>query len=252
MNKMETESQDAPLRFERMSFRYPAAEDVLRDIDFSIGRGSFVSLVGPSGCGKSTLLRLAAGVLSPVAGAVRRGQDSVGFVFQSPTLLPWRTVLDNVALPMELADVSRRERMERARRLVELVGLSDAAGRFPAQLSGGMRMRVSIARALSSRPRLLLMDEPFAALDDMTRSRLQEELLALREREEFATLFVTHNIAESVFLSDRVLCFSARPGRIVGEVGISRDVARDDEWRTDVRAAEKARAVSRLLHGGVP
>lgn len=237
------------VRFDAVGFRYPSGAEVLADIDFAVGRGQFVTLVGPSGCGKSTLLRLAAGSLDVSSGALHREPGAVGFVFQSPTLLPWRTVLDNVLLPMQLSGVPRRDRRDRARELVELVGLADASDRYPAQLSGGMKMRVSIARALSTRPRLLLMDEPFAALDDMTRSRLQEELLALRAREGFATLFVTHNIAESVFLSDLVLCFSSRPGRIVGGVAVPVDIARDDEWRTDHRAAETARSISRLLHG---
>lgn len=222
----------------------------LESLSFDLGVGEFVSLVGPSGCGKSTLLRLIAGLLDPSEGVLQvdRAQGT-GFVFQSPTLLPWRTVQDNVILPSELRGVSRTERKARAAELLSMVGLSDVAHRYPAQLSGGMRMRVSIARALADRPKLLLMDEPFAALDDMTRSRLQEELLDLRAKEGFSTLFVTHNISESVFLSDRVLCFSPRPGTIVGEVRVPDGIRRDDDWRTDSVAADLARSLSRILHG---
>ena len=229
---------------------FPQGTRSLQSVSLEVGVGEFVSLVGPSGCGKSTLLRLVAGLLAPSEGTLRvdRAQGT-GFVFQSPTLLPWRTVEDNVLLPSALRGVPRVERKSRARELLEMVGLSDVAGRFPAQLSGGMRMRVSIARALADRPRLLLMDEPFAALDDLTRSRLQEELLVLREREGFSTLFVTHNISESIFLSDRVLCFSPRPGRIVGEVSVPPGIRRDDDWRTDSVAADLSRVLVRLLHG---
>lgn len=247
---METMSQIGSVSAQGIGHVFPQGTRSLESVSFAVGAGEFVSLVGPSGCGKSTLLRLVAGLLEPSEGALdvdRAG--GTGFVFQSPTLLPWRTVEDNVLLPSELRGVPRADRKARARELLAMVGLSDVATRFPAQLSGGMRMRVSIARALADRPRLLLMDEPFAALDDMTRSRLQEELLVLREREGFSTLFVTHNISESIFLSDRVLCFSPRPGRIVGEVRIPSGVRRDDDWRTDSVAADLARSLARLLHG---
>lgn len=247
---METMSQIGSVSARDIGHVFPQGTRSLESVSFEVGTGEFVSLVGPSGCGKSTMLRLVAGLLEPSEGAleVDRAQGT-GFVFQSPTLLPWRTVEDNVLLPSELRGVPRVERKSRAKELLEMVGLSDVATRFPAQLSGGMRMRVSIARALADRPKLLLMDEPFAALDDMTRSRLQEELLVLREREGFSTLFVTHNISESVFLSDRVLCFSPRPGRIVGEVLVPPGIRRDDDWRTDSVAADLARSLSRLLHG---
>jgi len=247
---METQSQIGLVDAHELGHVFPQGTRSLEAVSLKVQAGEFVSLVGPSGCGKSTLLRLVAGLLAPTEGrlVVERGQG-VGFVFQSPTLLPWRTVEDNVLLPTELAGISKSIRRERAGELLSMVGLADVATRFPAQLSGGMKMRVSIARALSTRPKLLLMDEPFAALDDMTRSRLQEELLSLREREGFSTVFVTHNIAESVFLSDRVLCFSSRPGRIVGEIAVP-GVERDDDWRTDSRAAETARAIAHLLHGG--
>lgn len=229
---------------------FPQGTRSLESTSFEVGAGEFVSLVGPSGCGKSTMLRLVAGLLAPTEGSLEVDRaHGTGFVFQSPTLLPWRTVEDNVLLPSQLRGVPRGERNARAGELLEMVGLSDVARRFPAQLSGGMRMRVSIARALAGRPRLLLMDEPFAALDDMTRSRLQEELLVLRGREGFSTLFVTHNISESIFLSDRVLCFSPRPGRIVGEVVVPDGIRRDEDWRTDSVAADLARTLARVLHG---
>jgi len=252
---METNSQTLPVRLDGVDFRYGSGTLALEGIDLALRKGEFVSLVGPSGCGKSTLLRIVAGLLKPSSGLVSRrdgGGSMTGFVFQSPTLLPWRTVVDNVTLPLELAGMGRRERLERAKSLLDLVGLSEFARNFPAQLSGGMKMRVSIARAISGKPSLLLLDEPFAALDDMTRSRLQEELLALREREGFATLFVTHNVSESVFLSDRVLCFSPRPGRIVGEIGVPFGTTRDPELRTDAHAAELAREISHRLREAHP
>lgn len=241
------------LALEGLAHAYADGTRSIVGVDLALTPGEFVALVGPSGCGKSTLLRLVAGLLRPDAGTLRGvHRRQIGFVFQSPTLLPWRTVADNVGLPLELRGTSAPERASRVGEMLRLVGLEEWGGRFPAQLSGGMRMRVSIARALVARPRLLLMDEPFAALDDMTRSRLQEELLALREREGFATLFVTHNVAESVFLADRVLCLSARPGRILGEVRVPFGTSRDPELRTDARAADLCRRVSRLLAEAAP
>jgi len=245
---METQSQSGVAGFRGLGHVFPDGTRSVSEIGFELRPREFVSLVGPSGCGKSTLLRLLAGLLQPTEGSIHRQPGvGIGFVFQSPVLLPWRTVADNVALPAQLAGQGRRQRAGRVAELLDLVGLSAVADRFPAQLSGGMRMRVSIARALSTRPGLLLMDEPFAALDDITRSRLQEELLALRAREGFATLLVTHNIAEAVFLSDRVLSLSGRPARVLAATDVPFGEIRDPDLRTDPRSAALAREIGRNL-----
>ena len=240
-----------------LDYRFSSGTEALHGVDFSLSPGEFVSLVGPSGCGKSTLLRLVAGLLPVKPGALtidgaapasaRGTEHRCGFVFQSPTLLPWRSVEANLTLPLELEGVPKTRSRETAADWLSRVGLSDFAKAYPAQLSGGMRMRVSIARALASRPQILLMDEPFAALDDLTRGRLQEELLALREREGFTTLFVTHNVSEAVFLSDRVLVLSARPGRVIGTVSIPFGPRRDPDLRGEPEFAHLVRSVTHLL-----
>ncbi|GGF03598.1 nitrate/sulfonate/bicarbonate ABC transporter ATP-binding protein [Aliidongia dinghuensis] len=188
--------------------------------------GEFLSLVGPSGCGKSTALRLIAGLIPPSDGQVRwdggerpRPGD-IGFVFQEPTLMPWARVLANVTLPLRLARLARAEAEARARDALALVGLEGFERAFPRELSGGMRMRVSIARALVMRPRLLLMDEPFAALDEITRLKLNDDLLALWAERGLAIVFVTHSVYESVYLSNRIAIMAARPGRIVAELPV--------------------------------
>lgn len=201
----------------------------LRAVSFSIKRGEFVSLVGPSGCGKSTLLRLVAGLAAPSAGRLtvagqspRKAREAlrVSFVFQDATLLPWRSSLRNVALPLELAGVGRADRHQRAAVGLQRVGLGDFLQSRPRQLSGGMRMRVSLARALVTQPELLLLDEPFGALDDLTRQALGEELLGLWSERHWTALFVTHNIAEAAFLSTRILVIGPRPGTIVADVPV--------------------------------
>lgn len=247
----------ALIQARNLDFRFPSGTVALSGVDFDLSAGEFVSLVGPSGCGKSTLLRLVAGLLPVSSGSLtidgadpkasRGGKHRCGFVFQSPTLLPWRTVEANLALPLELDGIPRVRSREIAAGWLSRVGLSDFAEAYPAQLSGGMRMRVSIARALASRPQILLMDEPFAALDDLTRGHLQEELLALREREGFTTLFVTHNVSEAVFLSDRVLALSARPGRVVGTVTVPFGARRDPDLRGEPGFAHLVRAATHLL-----
>ncbi|MEK7391160.1 MAG: ABC transporter ATP-binding protein [Fibrobacterota bacterium] len=241
------------------SLKFPSGTQALRGMDIDIAQGEFVSLVGPSGCGKSTFLRLVAGLLTASEGSIsvagqnptsaRRGLHPCGFVFQSPNLLPWRTVLDNILLPLELDGVARPERETRARMWLDRVGLTDFAKAWPAQLSGGMRMRVSIARALASQPRILLMDEPFAALDDITRGRLQEDLLRLRTSEGFTTIFVTHNVAEAAFLSDRVAVVSARPGRIAARTTVEFAQPRDADLRGEPAFAAKVREIGQLLSG---
>ncbi|MFC6023521.1 ABC transporter ATP-binding protein [Plantactinospora solaniradicis] len=207
----------------------PDEVTALAGIDLTVGPGEFVSLIGPSGCGKSTLLRLVADLVAPTGGTVMvaerparraRRDRAYGIAFQQSGLLDWRTVSRNVELPLEVRGWSRRERQARARELLELVGLADFAGHYPDQLSGGMQQRVAIARALAGDPPLLLMDEPFGALDEMTRERLQDELLRICARTGTSTLFVTHSIPEAVYLSDRVVVMSARPGRIVEIVDV--------------------------------
>jgi NitT/TauT family transport system ATP-binding protein len=207
----------------------PGEVVALTDIDLAIEPGQLVSLIGPSGCGKSTLLRLIADLIEPTGGTVtvagksaRRARldQEYGIVFQQAGLFEWRTVARNVELPLELRGVGRAQRRDRAREMLELVGLGDFAGHHPAQLSGGMQQRVAIARALAVHPPLLLMDEPFGALDEMTRERLQAELLAICARTGTTTVFVTHSIPEAVFLSDRVVVMSARPGRITDVIPI--------------------------------
>ena len=197
---------------EGLAKQFPSGVEALRDLNLEISRGQFVSIVGPSGCGKSTFLRLVAGLDAPTSGELRvDGHDPLGlaFVFQDATLLPWRSVAHNITLPLELR---REDADERVAQTLALVGLTDFAAAYPAQLSGGMRMRVSIARALVTRPQILLLDEPFGALDEITRQRLNEELLHLWQEDRWTGLFVTHNVSEAVFLSQRVLVMSARPG----------------------------------------
>ncbi len=226
-----------------VSLTFASGTTALAGISLAVEEGEFVSIVGPSGCGKSTLLRLVAGLLPPTAGAVtvdgipapdaRARRNDVAFVFQSPTLLPWRTVEKNIRLPFELngRHVPAADRRERIDEVLELVGLADFRRAYPHQLSGGMQMRVSIARALVTRPRLLLLDEPFGALDDITRIGLNEELLALWERDQVTALFVTHNVTEAVFLGSRVLVMRARPGRFVADHTIPFPHPRDPDLR---------------------
>ena len=216
-----------------------------------IGEGEFVSLLGPSGCGKSTALRIVAGLAEPSAGRViwqgeRRPQD-IGFVFQEPTLLPWGTVFDNIFLPLRLAGETRAGAQARIAEAIELVGLGGFAGAYPRQLSGGMRMRVSIARALVTRPRLLLLDEPFAALDEITRFKLNDDLLALRESQGWTVIFVTHSTFESVFLSTRVVVMTSRPGRISAELAVDLAYPRTAGLRVEAAYTEHCRTVSDLL-----
>lgn len=259
---MEVAVQSPLIQARGLEHRFPNGTLAVSGVDFSVQAGEFVSLVGPSGCGKSTLLRLVAGLLPVDKGSLRVGEDGSnrpgqygirrGFVFQSPNLLPWRTVEGNLLLPLELEGIARQEAKERAREWISRVGLSDFAKAWPAELSGGMKMRASIARALASQPRILLMDEPFAALDDIVRSNLQEELLALRAREGFVTLFVTHNVSEAVFLSDRVLVLSPRPGRVVGSVTVPFGPDRSPDLRGDPEFARLTRSVAHVLREAAP
>lgn len=239
-----------------VSKRFRNAAVALEDISLTVQRGEFVTLLGPSGCGKSTLLKLVSG-LSPVTdGAVtvngmtpENAREIMSFIFQDPTLLPWRTVEANVGLGLELEHAAREARKDRVAGMLKLVGLQDAAQRYPRQLSGGMKMRVSIARALISRPRILLMDEPFAALDEMTRDRLNEELLRLYTEQKWTVLFVTHSVAEAVFLSTRVIVLAPHPGRIAHQVAIDLPWPRTEETRESEAFEDTVTRVSRLLRG---
>jgi NitT/TauT family transport system ATP-binding protein len=221
------------------------------DLHIRVRRGEFVSVVGPSGCGKSTLLRLASGLEVPSIGTVRVSSDRVGYVFQDATLLPWRTVARNVEFLAELEGVPRAERRRRAAEAIRLVGLDGFEHARPAVLSGGMRMRASLARSLVLDPDLFLFDEPFGALDEMSRERMNDEVLALFAARRFAALFVTHSVVEAVYLSTRVAVMSARPGRIVGEVAVPFPYPRDPSLRFDPAFGRTAEAVSDLLRARV-
>jgi NitT/TauT family transport system ATP-binding protein len=230
----------------------------LSDVDLVVGDGEFVSLIGPSGCGKSTLLRLIADLTPPTAGTVTvagqpaataRRKQEYGIAFQQAGLFEWRTVLRNVELPLELRGMNRADRKARALEMLDLVGLGDFTGHYPAQLSGGMQQRVAIARALAVSPPLLLMDEPFGALDEMTRERLQTELLGICTKTGTSTVFVTHSISEAVFLSQRVVVMSPRPGRITTAIDIDLP-SRDDAVRQSEEYFAAVTSVRRALRGG--
>jgi NitT/TauT family transport system ATP-binding protein len=238
---------DVALSFDHVSKVFPDGTRALDDVGIKVQSGEMVSIVGPSGCGKSTMLRLASRLTAPSAGEIRVGHGNLGYVFQDATLLPWRTVQSNVELLAELAGVGRIERAKLAAQAIELTGLSGFEHHRPRSLSGGMRMRVSLARALTMRPRIFLFDEPFGALDEITRERLNGELLGLFERERFAGLFVTHSVSEAAFLASRVLVMSARPGRMVAEVAVPFAYPRPPELRFDPHFARIAGEISARL-----
>ncbi|MFV0252148.1 MAG: ABC transporter ATP-binding protein [Beutenbergiaceae bacterium] len=236
------------------------AVQALAGVNLEVAAGEFVSLIGPSGCGKSTLMRLIADLDSATSGeltvfgktpAQARNDQDYGIAFQQAGLLPWRTVAGNIALPLEVHGIDAGQRKTRVAELAEMVGLSDFTDSYPDQLSGGMQQRVAIARSLAEQPRLLLMDEPFGALDEMTRERMQAELSRIVTETGAAVVFVTHSIPEAVFLSDRVIVMSARPGRITGTVttGIGREVARDEALRETAGFFQKVTQVREALHG---
>ena len=231
---------------------------VLSPLTLQIQKGEFVTLIGASGCGKSTLLKLISGLTAPSVGTVlvdgltpANAREMVSFIFQDPTLLPWRTVLQNVCLGLELEGVGRERRRKSAETLLELVGLDSVAAAYPRELSGGMRMRVSIARAMATNPRLLLMDEPFAALDEMTRDRLNEELLRLRAEQKWTAVFVTHSVSEAVFLSTRIVVLAPNPGRIHATFFIEPDIPRTAALRTapefDLMVGQVSRSLREAL-----
>jgi NitT/TauT family transport system ATP-binding protein len=242
-----------------VSKRYGNAPAVLDAVDLYVLKEEFVTLIGPSGCGKSTVLKLISGLTAPSSGTVRvdgmtstNAREIVSYIFQDATLLPWRTVRQNVALGLELEGVSKVRRAERTTELLELVGLGHVANAYPRELSGGMKMRASIARALATSPRLLLMDEPFAALDEMSRDRLNEELLRLRAEQNWTGIFVTHSVAEAVFLSTRIVVLAPNPGRICAMLPVNLPWPRTAALRETLEFEALVAQVSHELRGAVP
>src|SRR5262245_35439281 len=230
---------------------FPNGVVALDGLDLDVRPGEFLALLGPSGCGKSTALRLIAGLGAPTSGRIDWGrgdtQRDIGFVFQEPTLMPWATEFDNVFLPLRLAGVARSDAVPRVTEALARVGLSEFANVYPRELSGGMRMRASIARALVTQPRLLLMDEPFAALDEITRFRLNDDLLALWQSLGKTVVFVTHSVFESVYLSTRIVVMTPRPGRVFAELAIDAPFPRDARFRTSAEYVSACRVASDAL-----
>jgi NitT/TauT family transport system ATP-binding protein len=226
---------------------YPNGTQALLPVNLNVKAGEFITLLGPSGCGKSTLLKMVAGLLAPSAGQVLLTDQSLSFVFQEATLMPWASVLANVRLPLDLAGVPRALADARVQSALLLVGLEKFANSLPRELSGGMQMRVSIARGLVTQPKLLLMDEPFGALDEITRNRLDGELLALWQAQKLTVIFVTHSIHEAVFLSNRVLVMAARPGRIVEEFSIDEPYPRGPDFRVSTDFSRYAKRLQDSL-----
>ncbi len=234
---------------EGVSRRFRTGFLALDGVDLTIGAGEMVAVVGPSGCGKSTLLKIIAGLLTPTGGRVDfgGGRPEIGYVFQDAHLLPWRTTVRNVELFLEVDGVRKPQRRDRARAALRLVGLADFEDSYPAELSGGMKMRVSLARTLATDPQLMLFDEPFAALDEITRNRLNNDLIRLQRDQGVTGVFVTHSIGEAVFLADRVEVMSPAPGRIVGVVDVPFGDDRRAALRTSAEFAEVARDVSEIM-----
>jgi NitT/TauT family transport system ATP-binding protein len=232
--------------------RFPDGTEALDGIDLRVGPGQFLSVVGPSGCGKSTLLRIAAGLEQATSGSVQVPTDQIAYVFQDPTLLPWRSVQANVELLGELRGLPKDERRRRADDAIRLVALDEFTDNLPRTLSGGMRMRVSLARSLTLQPELFLLDEPFGTLDEITRERLNDELLQLFLTQRFAALFITHSVTEAVYLSSQVVVLSARPGRVLDRFEVPFDYPRAPELRFDPVFVKIAARVSACLRGARP
>ncbi len=244
------------LALRRVGKTFPNSVVALDELDLEVREGEFLSLLGPSGCGKSTALRLIASLSEPSRGEVvwssdarepGRNSHAIGFVFQEPTLMPWATVFANVFLPLRLEGIDERTATLRIARVLDRVGLADFAGTYPRELSGGMRMRVSLARALVTDPELLLMDEPFAALDEITRFRLNNDLLSLWRALGKTVVFVTHSVFESVYLSNRIVVMTPRPGRVFAEIAIDAPYPRDESFRTSAEYAGYCRKTSQAL-----
>jgi NitT/TauT family transport system ATP-binding protein len=241
------EAATALLDFHQIEMTFPNGTVALRDVDLTVSRGEFVSVVGPSGCGKSTLLRIASGLETCSAGRATVRTEQVGYIFQDATLLPWRTVRQNVELIAELKGLPSAARAEKAAKVIDLVGLSGFEDNLPRQLSGGMKMRTSVARSLIMDPELFLFDEPFGALDEITRERLNDELLKLFTEQHFAGLFITHSVSEAVYLSTKVIVMSGRPGTVVAQFDIPFPMPRDPDIRFTAEFAELTGKVSRAL-----
>jgi len=250
-NQSSASSAGGPLAaFRRVAKSFPNGVTALDGLDFTVRAGEFLSLLGPSGCGKSTALRLLAGLAEPSQGDILwhgTGPREIGFVFQEPTLMPWTTVAHNVRLPLRLKGISRHQADPRVEEALSMVGLGDFRDAYPRELSGGMKMRVSIARALVTRPRLLLMDEPFAALDEITRFKLNDDLRALWHALGCTVVFVTHSVFESVYLSTRILMLTPRPGRIAAKFAIETPEPRDAHFRTSPEYGAECRKISAAL-----
>ena len=241
---------DTLLDFTDVAMTFPDGTVALSGVDLTVKRGEFVTVVGPSGCGKSTLLRIASGLETASHGTVQVSTDRIGYVFQDATLLPWRDVTSNVELLAELQGIRKAERAAKAQEAIELVGLSGFEKHLPKALSGGMRMRTSLARSLTLDPEIFLFDEPFGALDEITRERLNDELLRLFTEKQFAGLFITHSVSEAVYLSTKVIVMSGRPGHIVDQFEVPFDMPRDPEVRFTAEFADLVGKVSHALREG--
>ena len=254
--RREARGTDAPvssaepiLDFQNIGKRFSDGTVALADLDLAIRPGEFVSILGPSGCGKSTLLRIAAGLSPITSGQVETRFDSLGYVFQDATLLPWRTVGANVELLAQLEGLSKSERRARAQSAIDLVGLTGFEKKYPKTLSGGMRMRASLARSLTMNPNPFLFDEPFGALDAITRERLNDEVLALYQERNFTAVFVTHSISEAVYLSSRVVVMAARPGRVIAEFDVAEPYPRTSDFRYTTEFADLSHEIAICLRG---
>jgi NitT/TauT family transport system ATP-binding protein len=241
---------DTLLDFTDVAMTFPDGTVALSGVDLTVKRGEFVTVVGPSGCGKSTLLRIASGLETASHGTVQVSTDRIGYVFQDATLLPWRDVTSNVELLAELQGIRKAERAAKAQEAIELVGLSGFEKHLPKALSGGMRMRTSLARSLTLDPEIFLFDEPFGALDEITRERLNDELLRLFTEKQFAGLFITHSVSEAVYLSTKVIVMSGRPGHIVDQFEVPLDMPRDPEVRFTPEFGDLVGKVSHALREG--
>lgn len=240
-------ASETALAFDHIDMTFPDGTAALSDVSFSVSRGEFITVVGPSGCGKSTLLKIASGLINATAGHVAVDRERIGYVFQDATLLPWRTVIQNVELLAELHHLPSGERRRLADKAIDLVGLRGFEHHYPKSLSGGMKMRASLARTLTLDPPVFLFDEPFGAVDEITREHLNDETQLLFIREGFAGLFITHSISEAVFMSTRVLVMSARPGRIVASFDVPFGYPRSPDLRFDPEFAKLSGEISHAL-----
>jgi len=244
-----TDTATKALAFDGIGMVFPDGTEALRDVSVSVAKGEFVTIVGPSGCGKSTLLKIASGLLEATSGSVEVDRTGLGYIFQDATLMPWRTVRQNVELLGQLHDIPKAELTKLVTDAIDLVGLTGFENHYPKSLSGGMRMRTSVARTLTLNPPVFLFDEPFGAVDEITRENLNEETQLLFQRQGFAGLFITHSISEAVFMSTRVLVMSARPGRIVAEYQVPFDFPRTPDLRFEPEFAKLSGEISSSLRG---